>query len=137
MAVFNGSKILIWKQITTYTFVGRYKDSCIQWLKDTNLKANHNTRSWLFFRLHAVFNGSKILIWKQITTWFSLSRCPFRCIQWLKDTNLKANHNFLAYWQSSSWAVFNGSKILIWKQITTICRDIIVVVLLYSMAQRY
>ena len=35
---------------------------CIQWLKDTNLKANHNTFFALTFEEAAVFNGSKILI---------------------------------------------------------------------------
>ena len=37
-------------------------NSCTQWFKDTNLKANHNL---LFPRYHltgAVLNGSKILI---------------------------------------------------------------------------
>ena len=37
-------------------------DSCFQWFKDTNLKANHNGISELFFKAFAVFNGSKILI---------------------------------------------------------------------------
>ena len=36
--------------------------SCIQWFKDTNLKANHNTDRSEAFRPLAVFNGSKILI---------------------------------------------------------------------------
>ena len=35
---------------------------CIQWLKDTNLKANHNSYSEFCKSLIAVFNGSKILI---------------------------------------------------------------------------
>ena len=35
---------------------------CIQWLKDTNLKANHNNAAVLFSKMLAVFNGSKILI---------------------------------------------------------------------------
>ena len=35
---------------------------CIQWFKDTNLKANHNIGSVRTFQLLAVFNGSKILI---------------------------------------------------------------------------
>ena len=35
---------------------------CIQWLKDTNLKANHNLNPVGRKRLLAVFNGSKILI---------------------------------------------------------------------------
>ena len=36
--------------------------SCIQWLKDTNLKANHNVRLQPVEEQEAVFNGSKILI---------------------------------------------------------------------------
>ena len=36
-----------------------------------------------------------------------------RCIQWFKDTNLKANHNIKIAQYGSSQAVFNGSKILI------------------------
>ena len=35
------------------------------------------------------------------------------CIQWFKDTNLKANHNRIALEKESADAVFNGSKILI------------------------
>ena len=35
------------------------------------------------------------------------------CFQWFKDTNLKANHNGFAVWQSYEEAVSNGSKILI------------------------
>ena len=37
----------------------------------------------------------------------------WRCIQWFKDTNLKANHNRAREAHSSRIAVFNGSKILI------------------------
>ena len=135
---------------------------CIQWLKDTNLKANHN-RVWLFFLSHlAVFNGSKILIWKQITTTPCFIRKNTGCIQWLKDTNLKANHNYLNFGWILILAVFNGSKILIWKQITTTFSYVALAIcciqwlkdtnlkanhnrkmlvkdnrLLYSMAQRY
>ena len=36
--------------------------SCIQWFKDTNLKANHNEFLKLLLKSEAVFNGSKILI---------------------------------------------------------------------------
>ena len=118
-AVFNGSKILIWKQITTANGEHRKQTRCIQWLKDTNLKANHNCIRSLRLILIAVFNGSKILIWKQITTHLTPELLPTGCIQWLKDTNLKANHNMIKSNTSLVSAVFNGSKILIWKQITT------------------
>ena len=36
--------------------------SCIQWFKDTNLKANHNREYNVLHSNSAVFNGSKILI---------------------------------------------------------------------------
>ena len=35
------------------------------------------------------------------------------CIQWFKDTNLKANHNRTVAPEKLDIAVFNGSKILI------------------------
>ena len=35
------------------------------------------------------------------------------CIQWFKDTNLKANHNYSSGGNVPTGAVFNGSKILI------------------------
>ena len=35
------------------------------------------------------------------------------CIQWFKDTNLKANHNISFRVEGTRSAVFNGSKILI------------------------
>ena len=38
------------------------RPSCIQWFKDTNLKANHNHPIKLYLESLAVFNGSKILI---------------------------------------------------------------------------
>ena len=37
----------------------------------------------------------------------------WRCIQWFKDTNLKANHNLIDLRTNFAVAVFNGSKILI------------------------
>ena len=118
-AVFNGSKILIWKQITTHILGFPIFVSCIQWFKDTNLKANHNRIFSLIKSTSAVFNGSKILIWKQITTCEGYSDELLCCIQWFKDTNLKANHNADYTMGYLPRAVFNGSKILIWKQITT------------------
>ena len=39
-----------------------YLMSCIQWFKDTNLKANHNGFASADYTMGAVFNGSKILI---------------------------------------------------------------------------
>ena len=92
-AVFNGSKILIWKQITTKGVMFIFALGCFQWFKDTNLKANHNNTIQANQLISAVFNGSKILIWKQITTHSVRGVFTLSCFQWFKDTNLKANHN--------------------------------------------
>ena len=35
------------------------------------------------------------------------------CFQWFKDTNLKANHNYVSAILRNDKVVFNGSKILI------------------------
>ena len=95
---------------------------CFQWFKDTNLKANHN-HQWYRNRLWSVVsNGSKILIWKQITTDLLSWKELCCCFQWFKDTNLKANHNYIIGKGYKLCVVSNGSKILIWKQITTSAR---------------
>ena len=135
--VSNGSKILIWKQITTRWNLLRTKASCFQWFKDTNLKANHNVLMNLYTMLIVVSNGSKILIWKQITTRLKLFVMLTRCFQWFKDTNLKANHNKMALILFKNRVVSNGSKILIWKQITTFCLRSTLKTLLFPMVQRY
>ena len=92
--VSNGSKVQIWKQITTisqditktsklFPMVQRYKfesksqpiqvhtivfSCCFQWFKGTNLKANHNIDKKVARERAVVSNGSKVQIWKQITT---------------------------------------------------------------------
>ena len=117
--VSNGSKILIWKQITTQSVTRRRAICCFQWFKDTNLKANHNLVSTILTDHLVVSNGSKILIWKQITTFLPRVLFVLSCFQWFKDTNLKANHNSYTDEVRKKSVVSNGSKILIWKQITT------------------
>ena len=137
LVVSNGSKILIWKQITTVLLASCFMECCFQWFKDTNLKANHNYRRYAF-RLHPVVsNGSKILIWKQITTPPAIHFLKWSCFQWFKDTNLKANHNFTTSGLRRWKVVSNGSKILIWKQITTHFLLVIILLQLFPMVQRY
>ena len=137
LVVSNGSKILIWKQITTYEEAEDLSTCCFQWFKDTNLKANHNTVLLLSSFPRVVSNGSKILIWKQITTGASPGYLNKSCFQWFKDTNLKANHNSSETVVFSSVVVSNGSKILIWKQITTRPHESTGNNRLFPMVQRY
>ena len=84
-----------------------------------------------------VSNGSKILIWKQITTMMFVRKCINSCFQWFKDTNLKANHNLTTAVPNPQQVVSNGSKILIWKQITTLKVQRYRNAKLFPMVQRY
>ena len=147
--VFNTSKIHFWEQITTqgkwsqestrlfsihqrYMFESKSQQlrlqifshrCCFQYIKDTFLRANHNTQESVVKFLKVVFNTSKIHFWEQITTerrWlvnkiqlFSIhQRYIFEsksqqvvnndddlksCFQYIKDTFLRANHNIYKY----------------------------------------
>ena len=118
---------------------------CLQYIKEHNLKANHNSTPPDKLKRQSVCNISKNTIWKQITTVSTNSNFrvdlfaiyqrtqsesksqPVRlmifdtiiCLQYIKEHNLKANHNHS--WPSFNFvlSVCNISKNTIWKQITT------------------
>ena len=136
-AVSNGSKILKWKQITTICFTYIRITCCFQWFKDTKMKANHNNVMEKYYLCSAVSNGSKILKWKQITTKLTYWKSVDGCFQWFKDTKMKANHNIVVTHLCSIQAVSNGSKILKWKQITTLFCEFWIAEELFPMVQRY
>ena len=91
--VSSGSKILKWKQITTAAYRYASRMGCFQWFKDTKMKANHNDVVRIVADAIVVSSGSKILKWKQITTWCVILSALWSCFQWFKDTKMKANHN--------------------------------------------
>ena len=62
------SKIQFWKQITTQSSVMIRPTRCFRPIKDTILKANHNSMTTLFYPISGVSDLSKIQFWKQITT---------------------------------------------------------------------
>ena len=115
-----GSKILKWKQITTKWLFFEYKYYCFLWFKDTKMKANHNCWGCFCTLFATVSYGSKILKWKQITTGASMDEIIIYCFLWFKDTKMKANHNEWAANIPLRATVSYGSKILKWKQITTL-----------------
>ena len=86
------------------------------------MKANHNIGNTFHKNLKAVPYGSKILKWKQITTVNRKEGMTFSCSLWFKDTKMKANHNCDSCYLLRDSAVPYGSKILKWKQITTVNR---------------
>ena len=68
-----------------------------------------------------VYAYAKILILKQITTVSLKIFAAFSCICLCKDTNFKANHNVIKLIFNISQVVYAYAKILILKQITTLC----------------
>ena len=138
------TKIQFWKQFTTplpiviplhslYSVWQRYNfesnlqrilpiynrtASCIQYDKDTILKAIYNSKEVVFTELFAVFSMTKIQFWKQFTTPVLSSKPIYCCIQYDKDTILKAIYNVAPYASNLTDAVFSMTKIQFWKQFT-------------------
>ena len=121
--VSDTSKILKWKQITTTRINAHLHFWCFRYFKDTKMKANHNRWCHYPFLRWDVSDTSKILKWKQITTIFVLRCNLFRCFRYFKDTKMKANHNCRKKTFLSLSDVSDTSKILKWKQITTLACD--------------
>ena len=110
---------------------------CFQWLKGTNLKANHNKDLMGTTESIAVSNGSKVQIWKQITTdggFFTGEDLLFPMAQRYKfESKSQPGCCIPMHWS----AVSNGSKVQIWKQITTHPPPFVLFLWLFPMAQRY
>ena len=87
--------------------------------------------------LIVVYAYAKILILKQITTYYQRLCSEICCICLCKDTNFKANHNSYVKRYFSEWVVYAYAKILILKQITTAPREVFKSTKLYMPMQRY
>ena len=118
-AVFNMSKIQIWKRITTivgcvrvwhllYLICQRYKFE-----SESQLALNCSSL-W-----QAVFNMSKIQIWKRITTGRHVVRFPALLYLICQRYKFESESQPASGCPLSQCAVFNMSKIQIWKRITT------------------
>jgi len=157
------SKIQFWKRITTWQWVHRfrqrlwllcqrynfesesqpYKDNpylsqgCDCYVKDTILKANHNSLKLRYQPVSAVTAMSKIQFWKRITTLLRFTGYVKSCDCYVKDTILKANHNVWSATQKRICAVTAMSKIQFWKRITTVSIVSYSIFLLWLLCQRY
>ena len=145
LVVSNGSKVQIWKQITTLNIIKRLLLLLFPMVQRYKFESKSQPVGEYGSNYGVVSNGSKVQIWKQITTLMErsiifpllfpmvqrykfesksqlfpyISECWFCCFQWFKGTNLKANHNSRNDDVPASKVVSNGSKVQIWKQITT------------------
>ena len=92
--------------------------------KDTNFKANHNTRQKMTSSVADVCLSAKIRILKQITTYITPETFSQGCLSKRKDTNFKANHNKCVFIPLLNQDVCLSAKIRILKQITTVLANI-------------
>ena len=114
------TKLLNWKQITTTPVTELLSISCFLYNKVTKLKTNHNCIVSHLTDFSAVSYITKLLNWKQITTPFIVLISLVSCFLYNKVTKLKTNHNNI--WSNilHHLAVSYITKLLNWKQITTL-----------------
>ena len=120
-----------------YTAFGNRAACCFQWFKGTNLKANHNKPSDFLSSCKLFPMVQRYKFESKSQPYWSITTTSGCCFQWFKGTNLKANHNTGSSAIARPTAVSNGSKVQIWKQITTPEQAYHVVSGLFPMVQRY
>ena len=96
---------------------------CFQYDKDSKMKANHNEIREIRKMKSVVSSTTKIVKWKQITTLASSSYALACCFQYDKDSKMKANHNLLWRGCPPILVVSSTTKIVKWKQITTVIHE--------------
>ena len=111
-AVSTNTKIQIWKQITTASFLELIPCKLYQPIQ----KYKFESKSQLI----------QIVLFRQTS-----------CINQYKNTNLKANHNGLRAVPAGLPAVSTNTKIQIWKQITTAGLSVCFCLVLYQPIQKY
>ena len=84
----------------------------------------------------AVCCMSKIVIRKQFTTANIFKKSRTCCMLYVKDSNSKAIHNWLALLMTRLQAVCCMSKIVIRKQFTTGTANVLKSLVLYAVCQR-
>ena len=113
------------------------KESCIQYDKDTILKAIYNITQQRI-NIKQLYS-----VWQRYNFESNLQRVAgvgqrrLCCIQYDKDTILKAIYNRFLRAQNVPYAVFSMTKIQFWKQFTTFKTHVWSKVKLYSVWQRY
>ena len=93
---------------------------CFRYHKGTDFQANHNWKIAYILQGNVVLDTTKVLIFKQITTIMLANAYIKRCFRYHKGTDFQANHN--SYWRTRSAieVVLDTTKVLIFKQITTL-----------------
>ena len=118
--VLDTTKVLIFKQITTLASKHPYIGCCFRYHKGTDFQANHNPLVCLIGKQLVVLDTTKVLIFKQITTRLQNLTIITCCFRYHKGTDFQANHNTKPSKVLDIPVVLDTTKVLIFKQITTI-----------------
>ena len=131
------SKIQIWKRITTFAGIAL----SVPWLylicQRYKFESESQPVAQIGYCSYAVFNMSKIQIWKRITTVAQIGYCSYPLYLICQRYKFESESQHTVNWPSGNFAVFNMSKIQIWKRITTSDTDFHFSLLLYLICQRY
>ena len=92
---------------------------CFRYHKGTDFQANHNWINLIVILTKVVLDTTKVQIFKQITTSYSLLFRLFSCFRYHKGTDFQANHNGTSSMSELSAVVLDTTKVQIFKQITT------------------
>ncbi len=110
---------------------------CIQYDKDTILKAIYNLYVSNRITCLAVFSMTKIQFWKQFTTNPMLDSIGLELYSVWQRYNFESNLQLLLHFIDNLLAVFSMTKIQFWKQFTTYDENYFKSERLYSVWQRY
>ena len=145
LVVCDTAKVRVFKQITTYSFIGYIVRGCLRYCKSTSFQANHNIGMMFCVNLTVVCDTAKVRVFKQITTltrkivmisklFAILQKYEFSsksqqrilkqihitsCLRYCKSTSFQANHNQFLYGDVNPIVVCDTAKVRVFKQITT------------------
>ena len=136
-AVFNMSKIQIWKRITTDEGWYQYRFRLYLICQRYKFESESQPVKWILCSVGAVFNMSKIQIWKRITTLCGHAHLVAELYLICQRYKFESESQLPASSGTSCSAVFNMSKIQIWKRITTVIPIFAFTYQLYLICQRY
>ena len=110
---------------------------CIIWYKDTNLKAIHNVVGLGGQAWHVVLSDTKIQIWKQFTTYKPQYQNFLKLYYLIQRYKFESNSQHFMPTFVEFVVVLSDTKIQIWKQFTTLGKQVTKFLLLYYLIQRY
>ena len=163
VVVLDTTKVQIFKQITTMSYICIIFKRCFRYHKGTDFQANNNLLLLMLQRSLVVLDTTKVQIFKQITTSLTslltsltLFQIPQRyrfssksqllitpyvkrkcCFRYHKGTDFQANHNALPCSLLTPAVVLDTTKVQIFKQITTCSVYFLPASKLFQIPQRY